>query len=151
MQDIIKYITKYRHDERIPLWLMGLLGLCFVIYLINWVGDFHVTPAENSPSAITPVPPISSLSQWHLFGAYSDNFANVPETSLALTLEGVMLDLSDDKHSYVIVSSPNTPAMPYRIGDPLPGGATLSKILQQQIIIDDGGSAQSLSLPVDQL
>ena len=149
--DIMIQLEKYRHDERIPLGVLVFIGLIFLVYLVSWVGDFHVMPAQSGPSAITPVPPVSSLSQWHLFGAYNDSFADVPETTLALTLEGIMMDLSNDKQSYVIVSSPGTPAMPYKIGDPLPGGATLSKILQQQVIIDDQGTAQSLSLPVDQL
>lgn len=151
MEALKHYCEKYRHDERMPLGLMALLGLLFIIYLVNWSSDFHITSQKRSHAVATQLPPASPISQWHLFGIYSDNFQNLPETSLALTLEGVMLDLNNDKHSCAIVSSPSTPATVYKVGDQLPGGATLSKILQQQIVINDQGSAQSLSLPVDQL
>lgn len=151
MEALKHYFEKYRHDERIPLALMTLLGLFFIIYLVDWISDFHITSPERSHDVVTQLPPVSSISQWHLFGLYNDNFQNLPETSLALTLEGVMLDLKNDKHSYVIISSPSTPATIYKMGDQLPGGATLSKILQQQIVINDQGTVQSLSLPVDQL
>ena len=151
MEALKKYLEQYRHDERIPLALIGLCGLFFIIYVINWISDFHITSPQSSPVVMTQIPPISSISQWHVFGIYNDNFQNLPETSLALTLEGVMLDLNNARHSYVIVSSPSTPATVYKVGDVLPGGALLSKILQQQIIINAQGTAQSLSLPVDQL
>lgn len=151
MELLKSYLEKYRRDERVPLGLMAVMGLFFIIYVCNWIVDFQVASPRNAPSVARAIQPVSSISQWHLFGAYSDNFQDVPETSLALVLEGVMLNLNNVKHSYVIVSTPSTPAAVYKVGDVLPGGPSITKILQKQIIISNQGVSQSLNLPVDQL
>lgn len=148
---MIHYFEKYKNDERVPLALLVLMGLLTIFYIVSWIGDFYIRLPQQSNQIIHAVQPLTSISQSHVFGSYNDSLQNIPETSLQLTLEGIMLDLNDEAHSYVIISTPSTPASVYKLGDMLPGGAQLKRILQQQIVINYQGEDQAVSLPVDQL
>ncbi len=141
----------WRHDNRIPLALIALMGFLLIVYLYGVAKDFRVA----SPSVLQPqtqyVQPLTSIGPLHLFGMYDDNLADLPPTQLALSLEGVLLSVSSQSQSFAIISVPNQPAKVYKIGDALPGGAVLSKILKNQVVIRYQGMLQSLKLPADQL
>ena len=141
---------RWKQDNRIPLALIALISLLCILYLYDLVTDFNIT---EPPKALTTsrLEPISNLSQWHIFGAYNNNLANLPETQLQLTLQGVMLSLSNQSTSYAIIASPSHPAKAYKVGDTLPGDAILKKILKHEIVISYQGVLQSLKLPVAQL
>lgn len=141
---------KWKQDNRIPLALMALMGLFLIIYLYDLVTDFSI---PEPPPALTTsrLEPISQLSQWHVFGEYNDSLANLPETQLQLTLQGVMLAVDSQSQSYAIISSPSQPAKAYKVGDTIPGDATLKKILKDEIVISYQGVMQSLKLPVPKL
>ena len=141
---------RWKQDNRIPLALTALMGLVLIIYLYDLVTDFSI---PEPPAALTTshLEPVSQLSQWHVFGAYNDSLANLPETQLQLTLQGVMLSINKQSQSYAIISSPSQPAKAYKVGDTIPGDATLKKVLKNEIVISYQGVMQSLKLPVPKL
>jgi general secretion pathway protein C len=147
-------LENWRQDNRIPLGLMALMGIFFILYIYSLVSDFSIPGSSlPAPMATRSISAVSQVSQYHVFGVYNDNMANLPETQLQLTLQGVMLSVSNQGQgqSYAIISSPSVPAKSYKVGDTIPGDATLKKILKDQIVISYQGVMQSLKLPVDQL
>ena len=143
-------LDQLKNDNRVPLALIALMGLLLIFYLYDLVTDFII---PTPPAALTAsrLEPISKISQWHMFGEYNDSLANLPQTQLQLTLQGVMLSLDKGSPSYAIISSPSKPAKAYKVGDTIPGDATLEKILKNEIVINYQGIMQSLKLPVPKL
>ncbi len=146
----INMFENWRQDNRIPLALMALMGLLLIVYLYDLAADFNITVPLPLPAA-SRIEPINPISQWHVFGVYSDNLQDLPQTQLRLTLQGVMLAVNDQGQSFAIISSPSIPATVYRVGDAIPGDATLKQIMKDQVIISYQGVLQSLKLPVDTL
>jgi len=141
----------WKQDDLITLALMALIGVIFVIYVCTLVSDFTIPEMSLSTSASSSrIVSVSQVSQYHIFGVYNDNLANLPETQLQLTLEGVMFSLNKGQ-SFAIMSSPDAPAKVYKIGDTLPGDATLEKVFKDEVIINYQGVMQSLKLPIDKL
>lgn len=141
---------KWKSDNRLPVALMALMGLLLILYLYDLVTDF-TTPEQLPLPTQTRLEPLAQISQWHMFGEYNDSLANLPETQLQLTLEGVLLSLDKNTPSYAIISSPNKPAKVYKVGDTIPGNAKLQKILKTEVVINYQGILQSLKLPTPQL
>ena len=95
--------------------------------------------------------PDVALSQWHLFGhaGLSSNLAQrtqqAPETALQLQLRGTLnLDSSDGGIAIIADASGNEAA--YRVGDSLPGDATLTAIYAGRVLLSRGGQDEGLSL-----
>lgn len=143
-------LEKWRQDNRIPMALMAIMGIFLIIYVYDLAGDFSM-PDKQLPVPTATVQPISQVSRYHVFGLYDDNLADLPETQLPLTLQGVMLSVMEQSASYAIISSTSVPAKVYRVGDTIPGDATLKKILKNEVLINYQGVLQSLKLPEEPL
>ena len=95
------------------------------------------------------------IASWHLFGEVGKDkpvkktAVDAPETRLKLTLRGVFA--SDDSSSVsgarAIIGDPKGKEDSYAPGDPLPGGATLSEIYPDRIILERNGRFETLRLP----
>ena len=93
------------------------------------------------------------LADLHLFGEAGQQAApkkvaplSAPETRLKLTLKGVFA--SDEKGvGRAIIGDPKGKEESYSVGDPLPGGATLSEIFPDRIILERNGRFETLKLP----
>ena len=116
----------------------------------------------EAPPAVTAVTPSSrqdngvderQIASWHLFGVMQADApvektrpVDAPETRLKLTLHGVFA--SDDGHNArAIVGDPRGKEESYAVGDPLPGGAKLSEIHPDRIILERSGRFETLRLP----
>jgi general secretion pathway protein C len=93
------------------------------------------------------------IAGWHLFGEAGKEQpvqkaapVDAPETRLKLTLSGVFA--SDEPASArAIIGDPRGKEQSYALGDPLPGGAKLSEIYPDRIILERGGRFETLRLP----
>jgi len=95
------------------------------------------------------------LASWHLFGTASEEEpvkkaspVDAPETRLNLTLRGVLAS-DDPGGARAIVADPRGQEESYALGDPLPGGAKLTEIYPDRIILERSGRFETLRLPKD--
>jgi general secretion pathway protein C len=96
------------------------------------------------------------LASWHLFGEVRKEQpvkkatpVDAPETRLKLTLSGLLAS-DDPEQARAIVGDPRGKEQSYAVGDPLPGGATLSEIYPDRIILERGGRFETLRLPKEE-
>ncbi|MGB5474703.1 MAG: type II secretion system protein GspC [Gammaproteobacteria bacterium] len=94
------------------------------------------------------------VAGWHLFGEVGEEKpvkttpVNAPETRLKLTLRGVFASI-EAAQARAIVGDPRGQEQSYAVGDPLPGGAKLSEIYSDRIILERSGRFETLRLPRD--
>jgi len=113
------------------------------------VGDSAPTRVPRQPRAAAPrLAPVADLS---LFGrpdtAVAARGVDAPETRLNLTLRGVLATGSPFARAIVAAAGGNE--LSYRVGDPLPGGATLDQVLADRVILQRAGRLEALFLPKD--
>lgn len=117
--------------------------------------DTVSTPSQRQGISVSDE---KKLAGWHLFGVAGSNTnkeaqaaiarkqADMPDTRLNLKLRGVLA--SDDPNgAYAIVAEPGGVEKSYGIGDTLPGGARVSEVFEDRIILDRGGRFETLRLP----
>ena len=111
------------------------------------------TPASargaSAPAAHDRVADITSA---HLFGvpsqaATAESVANVPKTSLDLTLLGIAAGPKNFPSQAIIASGGNQNQKTYAVGSALPGGAVVHEILSDKVVIAHDGRLESLALP----
>lgn len=143
-------------------WLMAAIALGLSTITWNAYQDWQLLTAEdtssrptdvarssNSPVSITP------LLAAHLFGQPSKanntplaEVVNAPETRLRLKLRGVFAH-SDNDQSRALVAEQDKSAQYYRLGDSLPGGATLDRVATDHVVLNRNGVLETLSFNAD--
>jgi len=112
-----------------------------------------------APAAVKRQPPrIDELqiANWHLFGVAGEEKApeikvlEAPETRLKLILRGVFAS-EESTGGRAIVGDPKGKEENYAVGDPLPGGAKLSEIYPDRIILERNGRFETLRLPKERV
>jgi general secretion pathway protein C len=94
------------------------------------------------------------IAAWHLFGVAGEEKpvkvapAIAPETRLKLTLRGVFAS-DDSAGGRAIIGDPKGKEESYAVGDPVPGGAKLSEIYPDRVILERNGRYETLRLPKD--
>jgi general secretion pathway protein C len=107
-----------------------------------------VSPSVAKPEARTSLTTVSPL---HVFGeADKEPMAlaqpiEAPETRLRLELSGLFAS-SDPKQSLAIISEKNGKEDSYRIGDTVPGNATVHEIYADRVILRRLGKLETLRL-----
>jgi len=146
--------------------LVLILVLAWIAARASWLvilGDSgDVDQAVSVEPAPLPVPAANrvrhepaQIAGWHLFGEASQAQqtvkapVNAPETNLQLTLSGVLASDNPDE-ARAIVADARREEKAYAIGDPLPGGAKLTEIRSDRIILERGGRFETLKLPKDE-
>jgi general secretion pathway protein C len=116
--------------------------------------DLTLPPASAIPEAVAPVAPVRSvvdvpsILRANLFGQApaAAPAGNAPLTSMRLVLAGVVA-APDEKQGWAMIgTAPNTIELK-KVGDPLPGGARLHAVHVDRVLLDRGGSIESLPLP----
>lgn len=102
----------------------------------------------NAPAVPISFASIQNIPEWHLFGQATDE-KNIPLTTLNLQLLGVFYQPGHD--SAVIISDAGQPGKLYKVGDGIPEGASLVKILQYSILLNNNGRIERLPLSVKKL
>ncbi len=147
----INRVTHYyqQHKTQLP-WLIAAIIVLFTFStIISRIDYFRVTIPPTTSTAASAAQPLQ-LASLHLFGLFSDDFDDLPETQLQLTLEGTGVDPHNPKLSSAIIASGET-ANSYQIGDSIPGDAVIKDILFDRIVISNNGELQKLSMQTPKL
>ncbi|MCK7593419.1 type II secretion system protein N [Pseudomarimonas salicorniae] len=134
---------------------LGVLLWCAARLLVLLVGGptlpEPVLPADPDLAPRGVRGPDVPLSQWHLFGnpgslsSLAQRTQQAPETALQLVLRGTLnLDSSDG--GIAIIADASGAEAAYRVGDSLPGDATLTAIYAGRVLLSRGGVDEGLSL-----
>lgn len=141
---------------------MGLIVLlAYLAARLSW--QFAAPPAipaanganqtsGRGPSASAVHHRVADITSAHLFGVSSrtatpQSIANVPKTSLDLTLLGTAAGPKDFPSQAIIASGGNQNQKTYAVGSALPGGAVIHDILSDKVVIAHDGRLESLVLP----
>ncbi len=141
--------------------ILLIVWLAWQLARLSWL----LVPGVPHADVPLPVAPTASvqpgqprvderqLAGWHLFGEAGKEQpvkkaapVDAPETRLKLTLSGVFAS-ADPANARAIVGDPRGNEESYAVGDPLPGGAKLSEIYPDRIILERGAGFETLRLP----
>lgn len=120
------------------------------------LGGPDLPPPVASAGLVMPRAPVQSvpLAQWHLFGNagaapdLAQLVQSAPETPLRLALRGTLnIDATDGGVAIIADEQGNEEA--YKVGDSLPGDATLTAIYAGRVLLSRGGRDEGLSLRPD--
>jgi general secretion pathway protein C len=103
---------------------------------------------SSAPATTRNVVDVPSILRANLFGqgAPAAGTGNAPVTSMALVLAGVIADV-DEKRGFAMLGTTATDIKVYRVGDSVPGGARLSSVLVDRVLLDRGGTLEALMIP----
>lgn len=145
-------ISNIRHDSRAALFFVLLSAVALWAVVSNTLGALQQLPDDKVPVLSSAVQHTEksllrpeSLASYHLFGRAPDISAVMPKTTLALTLEGVLLS-GNAMRSSAIIASKNGLSKVYSIGETLPNGAALEKITGEFIVLKSEGRLEKLLL-----
>lgn len=140
-------------ERHLPRWTSVLLVLiiAWLLAILTWElvpAPHPATPIYNSaPSAVARPSAASQVAGMHLFGvAGVSNTGTAPETTLALTLRGIVAATRGNTDSRAIIAAGGN-EQTYAVGAQLPGGAVIRAIYPDHVMLEVNGSLQSLSLP----
>ena len=137
-----------------------LIALCAItaaqLFWVFWpvAAEIHapVAPGNNQSNTVKTVN-MSALYSSHLFGRADITKADTPkeapvdapETRLNLTLTGIMAASGEDQ-SRALIKDGSGKQRPYGIGDDIPGGAKLTAIHSDRVILERGGRYETLRM-----
>jgi general secretion pathway protein C len=143
-------------------WLVAVLliiGLAFVLaqtFWLLWYGPSEQIPSNSKTRLqVASAGQTVSLSQsqvdsWQLFGNFeqeaatqSDKPTDAPETRLRLELLGVFQTADTAKASAIIAEKGKEGEL-YRIGDSIPGNASLEEVYPDRVILRRAGRLETL-------
>ncbi len=141
--------------------MLLVIWLAWLLAELSWALLPDTRTSEPQSVEVAPVqvtgqqPRIDrQIAGWHLFGEAGKDkpvkktAVNAPETRLKLTLRGVFAsDDSSASGARAIIGDPRGREDSYAPGDPLPGGAKLSEIYPDRIILERNGRFETLRLP----
>jgi general secretion pathway protein C len=139
----------------LAIWLAWLLAGLSWLVLPEPEREALPQPVAAMPASERRQPRIDEreIAAWHVFGVAGEEkpaptsaAVEAPDTSLKLTLRGVFASDEAGK-ARAIVGDPGGKEDHYAIGDPLPGGAKLSEIYPDRIILERNGRYETLRLP----
>ncbi|WP_020408186.1 type II secretion system protein N [Hahella ganghwensis] len=117
--------------------------------------DKEVSVKSSQVASAQKERPISSLVALNLFGRKIEKTEpevqateDLPETNLKLTLRGVSAT-EEDSIGGALVEGPDRQTEFFRIGDDMPGNATLHSVYANRVVIDRRGKLENLFFPVE--
>lgn len=128
--------------------LMSLSVANTVLFVLENMNPPSVIPASKPLATSTVSKPSIKVSSLELFGKAdarpaAQEVIDAPETKLNLELQGVFIADEDDR-STAIVGEKNKAGELYKIGDRLPGNATLSAVFEDHVLIKRGARTEKL-------
>ncbi|HMA11211.1 MAG TPA: type II secretion system protein N [Steroidobacteraceae bacterium] len=139
---------------RAPGWLTAALVVLLGVRAATLVASLSGGPAAvqvASPPATAAtrnVVDVPSILRANLFGqgATAPGTGGAPVTSMPLVMAGVIADI-DEKRGFAMLGTSATDIKVYRVGAVVPGGATLSAVLVDRVLLDRGGTVEALMIP----
>jgi len=134
-------------------WVLALLGAALGLQL-GWMltGAFGARDRQAAPPPPMTVTPTETIKAARLFGTpefpgtAAATAAPPPISTQGLTLIGVLAAV-DPKAGQAIIGEAGGTARVYAVGGTLPGGARLAEVYADRVILDRGGSFETLPLP----
>lgn len=126
-------------------WLLAQLTWALLPQPASVAGTGAYAPP---PQAAAHQPVAGTIADRHLFGTASQgggNLSNAPDTTLALTLHGIVAGKNPKDSRALIVA--NGDEEPYAVGAALPGGAVIRAIFPDRVMLERGGRMEALRLP----
>lgn len=138
-----------------PPWILGLLIVLLGVRAALLVSDLAGAPAVKAgtlrpaaPAVSRKVVDIPSILRANLFGrAPVVAGTDAPVTAMNLKLALVFAADDEKKGLAAIGTGPNDIEV-YRVGEAVPGGATLYAVYVDRVLLDRGGSIEALPLPL---
>lgn len=137
----------------------NLVSVLLVLLLAWLLAEFtwSILPQPKSASAPGAAPAAAAhqvdadhIADQHLFGvagAPTGNGANAPDTTLALTLHGIVAGKrASDSRALIVV---NGDEEPYAVGAQLPGGVVIRSIYPDRVLLARDGRLEALRLPTN--
>ena len=129
-----------------------ILVIAWLLAQLTWAllpQPASVTGAYTPPPAVAArQPQAGTIADRHLFGTPNQgggNLNNAPDTTLALTLHGIVAGKNAKDSRALIVA--NGDEEPYAVGASLPGGAVIRAIFPDRVLLERGGRVEALRLP----
>lgn len=125
------------------------------MFLLAGPADLPVSSLEPGAAAQEEEFPASGIASWELFGSAQARVGNavaadatedLATTGLSLVLVGVFA-ADETQASAALIAQPNRKAKRYRIGDRLPGRATLEAVYRDRVVIRRGGVRELIRFP----
>jgi general secretion pathway protein C len=144
------------HGPRIATWVLALaLGVQAALIVTDLTGGKPLPGADAPPPP--PAPPqrhvnVAMVANSHLFGNAAaqpkaqGDAASAQPTSIPLVLTGVIAADSPE-NGLAILGENAANAKVVAVGQPVPGGAKLHSVYADKVILDRGGTLESLMLP----
>lgn len=138
-----------------PRLLAGLLIVLIGVRAALFVADLAGAPATTAGTAGVPpmqtrsIVDLPSILRSNLFGqAAAPAGADAPVTSMSLVLSGTIADV-DEKRGFAILGPTATAMKVYAVGDTLrdSGGVRLHAVMVDRVLLDRGGTIETLMLP----
>lgn len=114
----------------------------------GWIPDIRVKTVANTNTLRT-----HDVSRFSLFGAVNqaapvpeETPEELPETRLRLTLTGILAGRQDNSAG-ALIEGPDRQTQYYKIGDELPGNATLHKVFPERVVVERSGRLENLYFP----
>lgn len=126
-----------------------------IVWLALPGGGVELTPlpAAAVPAEGAQAHAAVSVSKWHLFGNPGLSTAQLarsaPATQLNLLLRGTLAE-ADPRSGMAVIADPVSGERAYRVGDALPGGASLDAVYPDRVVLLHEGVQETLGLPYDQ-
>ncbi len=102
-------------------------------------------PPLRLPVGNNPTLEVATITSAHLFGA-SASTGDAPATAMPLTLSGVLAN-RDPARGQAIIGESGAATKLYAVGALIPGGARLHEVKLDRVILDRGGTLETLMLP----
>ncbi|WP_454780594.1 type II secretion system protein N [Legionella sp. WA2022007384] len=140
-------------------WIIIALISLFSILIITEYATLIFSPANMQTESVTTneMPVIAKQNSFDailhssLFGVYvSDNLTTIKKSMLNVTLVGILF-ANQINDSQVIIRSADGEENTYKLGDTIPGGAVIKRIMASGILVERNGALESLSLPKNEL
>lgn len=148
-----------QQERRLAVAVIAIASLAIAWTLWRYVPDWLAIDDDAGYSAVSTGTEAGSgkseesLADYALFGAAPTGgeaapgqvVINAPETDLDLTLRGTLATREPDQ-ALAIVGDSEDKEKAYRVGDELPGGATLHRVYRDRVIIRRAGELETLKL-----
>lgn len=157
----MKYDFHYLLSARYAKWIIiSLITLFSLLIILSYATLFFPDTALQIPSSVEDKSlnnrkkeSLDFILSSPLFGVYVSNDLNednVKKSMLNVNLVGVLL-ADKNEESQVIIQTANGEEKTYKIGDKIPGGALIKRIMAGGILVEHNGTLESLSLPKNDL